>query len=65
MAALSAVKCVKEDNVFRKLYLRITAMKPHKVGMVAVRHKMLIIAHALVKNNEKWKNKLIKNTTEN
>jgi transposase len=61
MAALSAAKCVKTDNVFRQLYLRITATKPHKVGIVAVMHKMLIIAHSLVKNNEKWENKVIKN----
>ena len=65
MAALAAVKCVKTDNVFRKLYLRITATRPHKVGMVAVMHKMLIIAHALVKNNEKWQNKMVKKITEN
>jgi transposase len=65
MAALTAVKCVKADNVFKQLYLRITATKPHKVGIVAVMHKMIIIAHALVKNNEKWKNKLIKNNAEN
>ena len=60
MAALSAVKCVKADNVFRQLYLRITATKPHKVGIVAVMHKMIIIAHAMVKNNEKWQNKMFK-----
>ena len=59
--ALSAVKCVKADNVFKKLYLRIAAKKPHKVGIVAVMHKMLIIAHSLVKNNQKWKNKMLKN----
>jgi len=51
---------VKADNVFKKLYLRITAKKPHKVGIVAVMHKMLIIAHSLVKNNSKWKNKMLK-----
>jgi transposase len=61
MAALAAVMCVKADNVFKQLYLRITAKKPHKVGIVAVMHKMLIIAHSLVKNNQKWKNKMIKN----
>jgi|GEM_PF-3143062 len=53
-AALTAVKCVKADNVFKQLYLRMTAKKPHKVGIVAVMHKMLIIAHSLVKNNQKW-----------
>lgn len=63
MAALSAVKCVKADNVFRQLYLRITATKPHKVGIVAVMHKMIIIAHSLVKNNQKWKNTLQEKTT--
>ena len=61
MAALTAVKCVKADNVFKQLYLRITKTKPHKVRIVAVMHKMLIIAHTLVKNNEKWENKLLKN----
>jgi len=61
MAALTAVKCVKADNIFKQLYLRITATKPHKVGIVAVMHKMLIIAHTLVKNNEKWENKMLKN----
>jgi len=39
----------------------MTAKKPHKVGIVAVMHKMLIIAHSLVKNNQKWKNKMRKN----
>ena len=53
------------NNVFRQLYLRITATKPHKVGMVTVMRKMLIIAHALVKNNEKWQNKMVKKITEN
>jgi len=51
----------KADNVFKQLYLRITKTKPHKVGIVAVMHKMLIIAHTLVKNNEKWENKMLKN----
>jgi len=37
------VKYVKADNVFKQLYLRITATKPHKVGIVAVMHKMLMI----------------------
>ena len=53
MAALSAVKCVKADNIFRQLYLRITTTRPHKVGIVAVMHKMIIIAHSMIKNNEK------------
>jgi len=44
---------VVSDNVFRQLYLRITETKPHKVRIVAVMHKMLVIAHSLVKNNEK------------
>ena len=56
MVALAAVKGVKADNVFKRLYLRIAATKPHKVGMVAV------IAHSLVKNSEKWENKLRKVT---
>jgi hypothetical protein len=61
LAVLSAAKCVKTDNVFKQLYLRITATKPRKVGIVAVMHKMLIIAQSLVKNNENWENKLLKN----
>jgi transposase len=59
MAAHSAVKCTKTDNVFKKLYERITAKKPHKVGLIAVAHKMMLIAHSLIKNNVRWENKLI------
>jgi hypothetical protein len=59
MAALSAVKSVKQDNVFKELYARITAGRPHKVGLIAVAHKMLLIAHSLVKNNVHWENKLL------
>lgn len=58
MAALSAVKNVKEDNVLKRLYARIAATRPHKVALTAVAHKMLRIAHALVKNNVHWENKL-------
>jgi len=61
MAALSAVKCTKSDNVFKRLYDRIVSKKPHKVGIIAVAHKMLIIAHSLVKNCVQWENKHIKN----
>jgi len=61
MAAQAVVKCVKADNVFKQLYLRITKNRPHKVGIIAVAHKILIIAHAMVKNNVRWKNKLLKN----
>ena len=61
MAAQSVVKCVKADNVFKQLYLRITKNRPHKVGIIAVAHKILIIAHSLVKNNVRWQNKLIEN----
>ena len=38
--------------------------KAEKERMVAVMRKMLIIAHALVKNNEKWQNKMVKKITE-
>lgn len=58
MAALSAVKVTKADNVFKQLYARIVAKKPHKVALIAVAHKMLLIAHALVKSNVHWENKL-------
>ena len=58
-AALSAVKCTKSDNVFKRLYDRIVSKRPHKVGVIAVAHKMLLIAHLLVKNGVKWKNKLL------
>jgi len=60
MAAQVVVKCIKADNVFKKLYERITKNRPHKVGIIAVAHKILLIAHALVKNNTKWENKLLK-----
>ncbi len=60
MAALSAVKSVKEDNVFKRLYDRITAKRPPKVGLIAVAHKMLLVAHSLVKNNVYWENQLFK-----
>lgn len=59
MAALSAVKSVKADNVFKRLYDRVTAKRPHKVGLIAVAHKILLIAHSLVKNNIYWENKLL------
>jgi transposase len=58
MAAQTVVKRVKEDNVFKKLYERITKTRPHKVGIIAVAHKIMIIAHAMVKKNEKWQNRL-------
>jgi hypothetical protein len=59
MAAQAVVKCVKKDNVFKQLYERITKKRPHKVGIIAVAHKILIVAHALVKNNAHWKNTLL------
>lgn len=58
MAALSAVKSTKDDNVFKQLYSRITSKRPPKVGLIAVAHKMLLIAHTLVKNEVYWENKL-------
>jgi len=39
---ISAVKCTKSDNVFKRLYDRIVSKRPHKVGIVAVAHKMRI-----------------------
>ncbi|MDR0327061.1 MAG: hypothetical protein LBI05_02060 [Planctomycetaceae bacterium] len=51
MAAQVVVKCVKADNVFKQLYLRITKNRPHKAGIIAVAHKIVIAAHALVKND--------------
>lgn len=59
MAALSAVKATKTDNVFKQLYERTAAKRPHKVALVAVAHKMLLIAHALVKNSVYWENRLL------
>jgi transposase len=59
MAALSAVKCAKKDSVFKQLYLRITKNRPHKVGIIAVAHKMLLIAHAVIKKGVKWENRLL------
>jgi transposase len=59
MAALSAVKNVKEDNIFRKLYQRIMEKKnAHKVAMIAVAHKLLKIAHGIIQKNTNWENKL-------
>ncbi|MDR0328565.1 MAG: hypothetical protein LBI05_09755 [Planctomycetaceae bacterium] len=55
------VKCVKADNVFKQLYLRITKNCPHKIGIIAVAHKIVIAAHALVKNNVRWQNRLLEN----
>ena len=55
MATQSAVKCTKTDNVFKQMYERITAKRPHKVGIIAVAHKMLIIAHSLVKTTHDGK----------
>ncbi len=63
MAALTAVKSVKANNVFKELYERITSKRPAKVGLIAVAHKMLLIAHALVKNNIQWENKLSPKTS--
>lgn len=59
MAALSTVKSVKADNVFKRIYERITAKRPPKVGLVAVAHKILIVAHSLIKNNVRWENKIL------
>ena len=53
MSAQSVVTCVNADNVFKQFYLRITKKRPHKVGIIAVAHKMLIIAHSMIKNNVK------------
>lgn len=59
LAANAAVFFTKEDNVFKQMYHRLkTAGKKHKEAIIAVAHKMLKIAHSLLKNQEMWKNKL-------
>lgn len=63
MAAQAVVSFVKADNVFKQLYLRITKNRPHKVGIIAVAHKILKVAHAMVKNKQKWKNQLQEKAT--
>ncbi|MDR0328676.1 MAG: hypothetical protein LBI05_10315 [Planctomycetaceae bacterium] len=55
--AAQVVKCVKADNVFKQLYWRITKNRPHKASIIAVAHKIVIAAHALVKNNVRWQNR--------
>jgi transposase len=55
-AVMSAVYHCKTDNVFKRLFKRLTEVlkKPFKMAMVAVMHKMVQIVHALLKKEEKW-----------
>ncbi|MDR0609414.1 MAG: IS110 family transposase [Planctomycetaceae bacterium] len=56
-AAIAATLVTKKDNIFKGMYERLTKEmhKPHKVALVAVSHKMIKIAHTLLKNGTKWK----------
>jgi hypothetical protein len=51
---MAAVYRCKEDNVWRKLFKRLTEewRKPFKMAMVAVIHKMVRVVHALIKKGE-------------
>ncbi|GHT10292.1 hypothetical protein FACS1894170_02150 [Planctomycetales bacterium] len=55
-AVMSAVYRCKNDNVFRQLFKHLTQglKKPFKMAMIAVMHKMVRIAHALIKKREMW-----------
>lgn len=53
MAALSATR---HNPVGQALYARLIARgKPHKSALIAVAHKLLTIANALVARNETWR----------
>ncbi|MDR0337749.1 MAG: hypothetical protein LBI18_11730, partial [Planctomycetaceae bacterium] len=64
-AAMAAIYFTKTNNVFKEMYYHMTKElnKAHNVAVVAVAHKMLKIAHSLLKNGETWKNKLNEKTT--
>ncbi|MDR2172310.1 MAG: IS110 family transposase [Planctomycetaceae bacterium] len=64
-AAMAAIYFTKDDNVFKQMYYHLTENlnKAHNVAVVAVAHKMLKIAHTLVKNGVEWENKLEKKST--
>jgi hypothetical protein len=55
-AVMAAMYCCKADNVFRKLFKRLTEelRRPFKMAMVAVIHKMVRVVHALIKKGEMW-----------
>jgi transposase len=59
-AAMAAIYFTKKNNVFKQMHQHLTKElhKPHKVAVIAVAHKMLKIAHTLVKNGVLWENKI-------
>jgi transposase len=59
-AAMAAVFLTKKDNVFKKMYQKMTSegKKAPNVARIAVAHKMLKIIHALLKYGVKWENKI-------
>ncbi|MDR2168767.1 MAG: hypothetical protein LBP59_01330 [Planctomycetaceae bacterium] len=62
---MAAIYFTKDDNVFKQMYYHLTENlnKTHNVAVVAVAHKILKIAHTLVKNGVEWENKLEKKST--
>jgi transposase len=58
-AAMVVVNRVKEDNIFKQLYKRLIEKgKAKMAALIAGVHKILRIAHFLVKKNCMWKNNL-------
>ncbi|MDR0869326.1 MAG: IS110 family transposase [Planctomycetaceae bacterium] len=58
-AVRAAIHFTKTDNVFKRMFERLRlAGKSYKSAMIAAAHKMLKIAHALLKSGTKWENKL-------
>jgi transposase len=61
MTAMSIIR-MTEDNVFKALYERLLAKgKAKMMALIAVTHKILTVANALLKKNEMWQNNLITN----
>jgi hypothetical protein len=49
-----SVRCLPQNNILKKLLYR-RSTKSHKVAIIAVAHKLIRIAFALVKNNTEYK----------
>jgi transposase len=65
-AAMAGVNRVKENNIFKQLYNRLLEKgKTKMVALIAVAHKILRIAHYILKNKSPWINNLKQIQTNN
>jgi transposase len=58
-AAMAGVNRVKENNIFKQLYNRLLEKgKTKMIALIAVAHKILRVAHFILKNKTPWINNL-------